>query len=72
MGANTRHGNVISQAEYKDEILDIGWYPSFNKNGHFIISLIKNFDWEKPIFKKEVREFEELLRCIKEILSKYY
>ena len=61
----------LFQAEYKDEILDIGWYPSFNINGNFVISVIKDFDWENPVFKKEVREIEEFLRCIKEVLARY-
>jgi len=71
MSSNTIHGHPISKAEYKNEILDIGWYPSFNKNGNFFISVIKDFDWENPVFKKEVREIEELLRCIKEVLARY-
>lgn len=61
----------LFQAQYKDETLDIGWYPSFSKNGRFIISIIKDLDWENPIFKKEVREIEDLLKGIKEVLSRY-
>ena len=61
----------LFQAQYKYETLYIGWYPYFSKNGRFIISIIKDLDWENPIFKKEVREIEDLLKGIKEVLSRY-
>ena len=61
----------LFQAQYQDEILDIGWYPSFSEKGKFVISIIKDFDWKNPIFKKEVKEIEDLLKSIVEILSRY-
>lgn len=33
-------------------IIDIGWYPEFDKNGHFLVCVIKDFQWDRPIFKK--------------------
>ena len=32
-------------------IVDIGWYPSFDTNGEFIIQVISAGDWENPSIK---------------------
>ena len=39
------------QAEYKNNLLlDVGWYPSFEANGHFQIKIIKDYEWDEPTF----------------------
>lgn len=39
------------QVEYQDSlILDVGWYPSFNANGYFQIRVLKEYDWDAPLF----------------------
>lgn len=30
-------------------VLDVGWYPSENPEGHFICQLIHNDEWDEPI-----------------------
>lgn len=32
-------------------IIDIGWYPSFDEKGEFILQVIHDNDWEKPSLK---------------------
>lgn len=32
-------------------IIDIGWYPSFEKDGQFIIQLVSDGDWGNPVCK---------------------
>ncbi|HGY3367129.1 hypothetical protein RQM20_016490 [Citrobacter freundii] len=32
-------------------VVDIGWYPSFEEGGEFIIQMIQNSDWDRPIIK---------------------
>lgn len=32
-------------------IIDIGWHPSFNKEGEFIIQVISDGDWDHPMIK---------------------
>ncbi|MDF7647057.1 hypothetical protein F3J38_13665 [Pantoea sp. Acro-805] len=41
-------------------ILDIGWRPSFNIQGSFFVSLIKNYDWETPMFSDSASNIEVL------------
>lgn len=33
------------------DILDLGWYPSFDEEGKFIIQLIFDGDWDSPVVK---------------------
>jgi len=36
---------------------DIGWYPDFNPNGKFMLLVIKNYDWHRPLFKRRSRSY---------------
>ncbi|MDF9617972.1 hypothetical protein P5705_09990 [Pseudomonas entomophila] len=51
-----------------DLILDVGWRPSFDIRGGFHILLIKNYDWEKPIYHGFARTAETLNAKISEAL----
>lgn len=51
-----------------DLILDVGWRPSFDIRGGFHILLIKNYDWEKPIYHGFARTTETLKAKISEAL----
>lgn len=44
--------------------IDIGWYPSYKIDGSFWIYIIKNNDWEEPIKGEEIKDFNELKRCL--------
>lgn len=65
----------ILQATYIDSegnnyLLDIGWYPEFNVRGHFIIYIIKNYDWENPLVKQgcTISNFRSSLqKCINDM-----
>lgn len=41
-------------------ILDVGWRPSFDISGTFYIYLIKDFDWENPIYNSSTRDIYSL------------
>ena len=41
----------LAQVEYPSAVLlDIGWYPEFNAAGQFTVSVVREGDWEFPIF----------------------
>lgn len=46
--------------EAKDLTLDLGWYPSFNTDGAYILLLIKHSDWDSPLKRIESRSKEEI------------
>jgi len=50
-------------------ILDIGWYPSFDPNGAFTVSVIQDMDWSAPVFSRRARSWPELRAAVAEALS---
>ena len=44
----------LLQVQFFNEkyILDVGWYSTTGKNGKFKVYVIKNYDWENPLFTK--------------------
>lgn len=42
----------LLQIEFPNNyLLDVGWYPENDIEGQFVLTLIKNFDWQNPIYK---------------------
>lgn len=55
----------LLQITYEDKFLiDVGWYPSFKKNGKFTLCLIENYNWEKPVFRKRTRSINVVRKTI--------
>lgn len=51
----------LLQIEFPNNyLLDVGWYPECEIEGQFILTLIKNFDWQKPIYKYSCVSEEDL------------
>ena len=66
----------ILQVSYdNDYLIDIGWYPEYELEGSFRVSVIKDYQWNNPILQKSCRDLnsldEHLNECIKLIESKY-
>ncbi|HBR70253.1 TPA: hypothetical protein DIC20_00255 [Candidatus Dependentiae bacterium] len=51
-------------------IIDVGWYPEFDAKGKFVISIIKNYDWDKPIFEKKCKNKNLLVKYMEEAIEK--
>lgn len=30
-------------------LIDLGWYPAYDINGNYVLELIRNFDWDRPL-----------------------
>ncbi|MDR0229958.1 MAG: hypothetical protein LBI72_12985 [Flavobacteriaceae bacterium] len=51
----------LLQVEFdNNQLLDIGWYPEFNIDGHFTVQLIADYNWETPLFKENCCTFKSL------------
>lgn len=50
-------------------LVDVGWYPEADKNGCFVIEMIRNFDWENPLFEKQCKSYQGLKQCIQEAIN---
>ncbi|TYQ15358.1 UNVERIFIED_CONTAM: hypothetical protein Cloal_1801 [Acetivibrio alkalicellulosi] len=61
----------LFQVNYNNKyIIDVGWYPEFNKSGKFNIVIIKDCNWEKPIEKKSCNDIKTLKVYIEEFSLK--
>jgi hypothetical protein len=44
--------------------LDLGWYPSFHNQGMFKIVLVKDRDWEAPLFEEYHDEIPRMICAV--------
>ncbi len=60
----------LFQVNYDDEfIVDVGWYPSFSKDGQFRVVVIEDFNWDSPILQRTCRTISELREYVEELVS---
>lgn len=45
-------------------LLDIGWYPEFSRDGAFVVAVVRNGDWDEPVFREECVNLEDLQRIV--------
>lgn len=58
------------QVKYpQNYILDIGWYGGMNPEGRFVLQIIKNCDWDNPIYKKTTRDLTQLEKYLQECID---
>lgn len=50
-------------------IVDVGWYPEHSPCGFFRIEVIKNFDWEYPLFEKKCKDIMVLKNYLQEAID---
>lgn len=48
------------QIGYGDYILDVGWLPEHDEKGSFILIVIKDFNWDKPVVTKKIKDIYDL------------
>lgn len=51
-------------------LLDVGWYPSFNRKGRFLLLLVKDQEWDKPLEKARFHDVVSLKQRIARIAGK--
>ena len=58
-----------------NHLLDIGWYPGGEADGHFRLVLLKKdsgeneYNWQKPVYQYETRSVDQLVTKLKDITS---
>lgn len=52
------HEDLIQVHFGENVILDAGWYPACASDGCFVIVLVRNEDWETPIFREECNDLQ--------------
>jgi hypothetical protein len=53
-------------------VLDVGWYPEGNlKRGRFVLYLVRNHDWDKPLYRFSSRDRGKIAKKIDRILFEH-
>ena len=60
---------ITNKNNSNDLCVDIGWYGGDVETGYFRIVVIKDEDWEKPIYSKTARSVEQLEIYLKQSLA---
>lgn len=59
----------LLQLQIENLTLDLGWYPEAKVEGEYKLVLIKESDWENPLFLLETREKNRVIRAIEDLLE---
>ena len=60
----------LLQVNYQNRyIIDLGWYPEFDSNGSFIIYIIGDYNWDRPIKTRKCREKKDLKNNLVEFVN---
>lgn len=59
----------LLQVEYGSYMVDVGWLPSLNPKGRFVIYLIHNYDWVNIVHETEAKNFVELRGRLQEMID---
>ncbi|MFA6066011.1 MAG: hypothetical protein WC707_02400 [Candidatus Babeliaceae bacterium] len=59
----------ILQLEFDDYTIDVGWYPEFNPNGYFKIRVIKDYDWDNPLYNKKTHSLKTMKKYLQEAID---
>lgn len=61
----------LIQIEYDNGyLIDIGWYPEYDEEGNFIVQLIKDYNWENPIYKQGCKDDKQLKKILLKAIEK--
>lgn len=53
-----------------DLVLDVGWSPSFDEHGRFVLMLVRGGNWDEPVERAEFTEVVSLKQRIAGIAGK--
>ena len=71
-GGSARQALKEDLAQFRlsaSDLLDLGWYPSFDPDGHFVVLVVTDGVWEQPAFRGEAATWSELRALIREGLA---
>ncbi len=60
----------LIQIEFGEALcVDVGYYPATKPDGSFMIRIIRNEDWTKPIYKQRCKTLEEMKKYLQEAID---
>ena len=49
-------------------VLDVGWYPSCDPSGRYVLQIVKDRNWQEPVEKIETTSLREIWHELENIL----
>lgn len=49
-------------------MIDLGWYPAYDVDGNYVLELIKNFEWDRPLKRVVSKSKKEIVSDIEKWL----
>jgi hypothetical protein len=59
----------LVQVRYGLVTLDVGWYPEFSSEGEFVVRVVRDANWDKPLLVESSKTVDGLLTCIRRALA---
>lgn len=53
-------------------VIDLGWYPSGDRNGRYVLLLVRGRDWDEPLERAESRSKGEIIGLIEHWMSEAF
>ncbi|CAM4447664.1 hypothetical protein [Paenibacillus tarimensis] len=50
--------------EKSSTILDLGWNPDLSPEGSYLVLIVKNMDWDNPIYEFESDDYNKIIQFI--------
>lgn len=47
-------------------LVDIGWYPEFDREGAFSVTVIQNSNWDQLLYQKSTSDLREVAAAIRQ------
>lgn len=63
------HQDLLYIRYPQDYAIDIHWLPDRDLNGKFMISIVQDPDWEKPVRMQTTKDFEQLEKYFQEYIN---
>jgi hypothetical protein len=60
----------LAQVEFgPNMLLDVGWYPEFAPEGRFVVSVVRDQEWEEPMLRLESKDISGLYVAIRSAID---
>ncbi len=60
----------LLQVKYTDDyLLDLGWYPEYKVDGKFVVQLIKDRNWDAPVYRACCKSQEQLRQILETAIN---
>lgn len=57
----------LAQVRYRGGVIvDVGWFPELSCDGGFVVSVVRESDWDQPLFREDHRSVDGLVACLRE------